>query len=105
MKRRDFLKSTILFAAVSSVLGKATGILSNVAHAAGVFAAEKKLGYKAKSTKAGKVCSGCKHFKENAEAGKDAGQCVLPAMVNAMGKPSAVYVSKGGYCNMWAKKA
>ncbi len=45
MKRREFLKSTLLFAAVSTVVGKATGIF-NEALAAGVFAAVGKLGYK-----------------------------------------------------------
>ncbi len=97
MKRREFLKSTLLFAAVSTVAGKAAGLF-NSAHA--VPAAENKLGYKSVSPKAkdGKTCSTCKHF-----AG---GNCTLPAMVNAMGKPKdGVQVKEGAYCNMWAKKA
>jgi len=105
MKRRDFLKSTLLFAAVSTVVGKASGIFNN-AMAAGVPAALGKLGYKLVSPQAknGKQCSTCKHYKENKEAGKEAGECVLPAMKNAM-KATNVWVKEGAYCNMWAKKA
>ena len=106
MKRREFLKSTMLFAAVSTVVGKAAGILTNTAFAAGTFATAGKLGYKDVSPQKakGKECSTCKHYKANAAAGKDAGECVLPAMQNAM-KSKPVFVKAAGYCNMWAKKA
>ncbi len=105
MKRRDFLKSTMLLAAVSSVVGKATGLF-NEALAAGVFAAVGKLGYKEVSpqAKAGKQCTTCKQYKANAAAGAGAGECILPAMQNAM-KAKPVYVKEAAYCNMWAKKA
>ena len=87
----------MLFAAVSAVVGKTAGLM-NSAHA--VPAAVGKLGYKEVSPQkaAGKMCSTCKHFKDN--------NCVLPAMVNAMGKPAdGVQVKPEAYCNMWAKKA
>jgi anaerobic selenocysteine-containing dehydrogenase len=104
MKRRDFLKSSLLLAAVSTVVGKAAGLL-NSAVAAPVPAAVGKLGYKVESPQKAnnKMCSTCKHYK----AGKDGkGLCVLPAMINAMGKPAdGVEVVDGAYCNMWAKKA
>lgn len=105
MKRRDFLKNTFLFAAVSSVLGKASGLM-NSASAAVVFAAPGKLGYKEVSPQAknGKVCSTCKHYKANAAGGAGAGLCTLPAMLSAM-KAKEVYVKDAAYCNMWAKKA
>lgn len=106
MKRREFLKSTLLFAAVSSVIGKATGVFTN-AYAAGVFAAVGKLGYKEVSPQAknGKQCDTCKHWKANPGAGAGAGECVLPAMKNAMKPATEVYVKAAAYCNMWAKKA
>lgn len=103
MKRRDFLKSTLLFAAVSSVLGKASGLLTE-AIAADLFVTPGKLGYKEVSPQAGKgkTCATCKHYK----ATKDGvGQCVLPAMKAAMKASSAPLVKEGAYCNMWAKKA
>ncbi len=105
MKRRDFLKSTFLFAAVSTIVGKATGVF-NEALAAGVHAAPGKLGYKDVSPQAknGKQCSTCKQFKANAAGGAGAGECILPAMQNAM-KSKPVFVKEAGYCNMWAKKA
>jgi hypothetical protein len=105
MKRREFLKSTMLLAAISSVVGKATGLF-NEALAAGGFATVGKLGYKEVSpqVKNGKQCSTCKHFKANAAAGAGAGECTLPAMQNAM-KVKPVFVKEGAYCNMWAKKA
>lgn len=105
MKRRDFLKSTLLLAAVSSVAGKAAGLFNN-AYAAGVKAAVGKLGYKEVSPQAknGKTCATCKHYKANKEAGAGAGECVLPAMQTAM-KAKPVFVGDGAYCNMWAKKA
>ncbi|HXH29222.1 MAG TPA: hypothetical protein VNJ01_00250 [Bacteriovoracaceae bacterium] len=102
MKRRDFLKSTLLFAAVSTAVAKATGIFTE-SFAAGVAATPGKLGYKEVSPQKekGKLCSTCKHFKAG-DAG--AGQCVLPAMQSAM-KSKEVIVKADGYCNMWAKKA
>jgi|APGre2960657468_1045069.scaffolds.fasta_scaffold09348_5 hypothetical protein len=106
MKRRDFLKSTLLLAAVSTVLGKASGLF-NQALAAGSSVAVGKLGYKLVSPQAknGKQCSTCKHYKANKEAGKAAGECVLPAMKSAM-KPAVApfIVLDAAYCNMWAKK-
>ena len=106
MKRRDFLKTTMLFAAVSTVLGKATGLF-NEALASGTFVAVGKLGYKEVSPQAknGKQCSTCKHYKANAAAGAGAGECVLPAMKSAMKAASNPYVKEAAYCNMWAKKA
>lgn len=103
MKRREFLKSTMLFAAVSTVLGKASGVLTN-AMAADVFVTEGKLGYKEVSPQAknGKLCSTCKHFKAGAAG---TGECVLPAMKAAMKAAAAPKVKEGAYCNMWAKKA
>lgn len=103
MKRRDFLKSTLLFAAVSSVVGKATGILTD-AIAADVFVTPGKLGYKEVSpqVKNNKMCSTCKWYK--APKG-DVGDCTLPAMKTAMKAPAAPKVKAGAYCNMWAKKA
>ena len=103
MKRRDFLKSTLFFAAVSTVVGKASGIL-NKALAADIFVTAGKLGYKEVSPQAknGKTCGTCKHY----QAGKDAtGLCILPAMKSAMKAPSAPHVKEAAYCNMWAKKA
>ena len=103
MKRRDFLKSTFFLAAVSTIVGKATGVF-NEALAAGGFAAAGKLGYKDVSPQAknGKLCSTCKHYKST---GADAGDCVLPAMKSAMKAAAAPKVKGGAYCNMWAKKA
>ncbi len=103
MKRREFLKSTLLFAAVSTVVGKATGVLTN-AMAADVFVTAGKLGYKEVSPQAknGKQCSTCKHYKAS---GAGVGDCVLPAMKTAMKAPAAPKVKEGAYCNMWAKKA
>ncbi len=105
MKRRDFLKSTFFLAAVSTIVGKATGVF-NEALAAGGFAAAGKLGYKDVSPQAknGKACNTCKQFKANAAAGAGGGECILPAMQNAM-KVKPVFVKEAGYCNMWAKKA
>lgn len=103
MKRRDFLKSTLLLAAVSTVVGKATGLVSN-AIAADIFVTPGKLGYKDVSPQAknNKMCSTCKHYKAGAEG---VGECTLPAMKTAMKAPSAPKVKAGAYCNMWAKKA
>jgi hypothetical protein len=103
MKRRDFLKSTMLFAAVSSVLSKASGVLQN-ALAADVYVTPGKLGYKEVSpqVKNGKLCSTCKWYKGT---GAGAGDCTLPAMKNAMKSAAAPKVKEGAYCNMWAKKA
>ena len=105
MKRREFLKSTLLLAAVSTVVGKAAGLFNNAV--ASVFVTVGKLGYKEVSPQAknGKQCDTCKHYKANAAAGKGAGECVLPAMKNVMKAASNPYVKDGAYCNMWAKKA
>ena len=102
MKRREFLKSTLFFAAISTLVGKTAGLL-NDAIAAVVYAAPGKLGYKEKSDKLPKQCSTCKHYKlQGAEKG--AGLCTLPAMMSTM-KTKEVYVKEAAYCNMWAKKA
>ncbi len=105
MKRREFLKSTMLIAAVSSVISKAGGLF-NEALAGSGFAQAGKLGYKDVSPQAknGKQCDTCKQFKANAAAGAGAGECTLPAMQNAT-KFNPVFVKNAGYCNMWAKKA
>lgn len=105
MKRREFLKSTLLLAAVSTVVGKAAGVFNN-ALAAGTFAAVGKLGYKEVSPQVAnkKMCSTCKHYEAAAAAGAGAGECTLPAMQTAM-KSKPVFVKEGAYCNMWAKKA
>lgn len=103
MKRRDFLKSTLLFAAVSSVVGKATGLFTD-AIAADVFVTPGKLGYKEVSPQAknGKTCGTCKHYKAGANG---VGDCVLPAMKSAMKSATVPKVKEAAYCNMWAKKA
>jgi hypothetical protein len=105
MKRRDFLKSTMLLAAVTSVVSKAGGLFNEAMAAAG-FATAGKLGYKDVSPQAAnnKTCLTCKHYKANAAAGKDAGECTLKAMQNAT-KLNPVWVKDAAYCNMWAKKA
>lgn len=105
MKRREFLKSTMLLAAVSSVVSKAGGLF-NEAQAAAGFVPAGKLGYKDPSPQAknGKQCSTCKHYKANAAAGAGAGECTLAAMQNAS-KMKPAYVKDSAYCNMWAKKA
>ena len=103
MKRRDFLKNTLFFAAVSSIAGKASGLFSN-ALAADIFVTAGKLGYKEVSPQAknGKTCSTCKHYKQTAAG---VGDCVLPAMKSAMKAATAPKVKEAAYCNMWAKKA
>ncbi len=103
MKRRDFLKTTLLFGALSTVVGKFSGLLEN-AIAADVFVTAGKLGYKEVSPQAknGKTCATCKWYKA---ATGDVGDCALPAMKNAMKSASAPKVKAGAYCNMWAKKA
>lgn len=107
MKRREFLKSTLFFAAVSTVAGKTLGLF-NQAHAGTVMVAAGKLGYKevspANQLKAGKQCQTCSWFKANASAGAGTGECTLKAMQQAMKAPE-VHVKVGGYCNMWKKKA
>jgi len=104
MKRREFLKSAALFAAVSTVVGKAAGIFNTAA--ASTFVAVGKLGYKEVSPQAknGKECKTCKHYKANAAAGAGNGECALPGMQSAM-KAKPVFVKDAAYCNMWAKKA
>lgn len=103
MKRRDFLKSSLFFAAISTVVGKATGLMSN-ALAADVFVTVGKLGYKEVSpqAKAGKTCATCKWYKST---GADVGDCNFAPMKNAMKSPAAPKVKAGAYCNMWSKKA
>lgn len=106
MKRRDFLKSTLFFAAISSIAATASGVFSE-AMAAATFVTPGKLGYKEVSPQAknGKQCSTCKHYKLNAALGPKAGECVLPAMKSAMKVAAAPAVKEEAYCNMWAKKA
>jgi hypothetical protein len=104
MKRRDFLKTSLMFATVSTVVGKAAGLF-NEALANVTWVAVGKLGYKEVSPQkaAGKTCETCKHYKADAKQ-EGAGLCTLPAMTNAM-KAKEVYVKAEAYCNMWAKKA
>ncbi len=103
MKRREFLTSTMLLAAVSSIIGKASGLF-NEAHAAVVFVAAGKLGYKEKAPTPAKHCENCKHYKGSPAGGAGTGECTLPALLTAM-KAKPVYVHNAGVCNMWAKKA
>lgn len=103
MKRREFLTSTMLLAAVSTLVGKTAGLF-NEAHAAVTMVAVGKLGYKEKAPTDVKKCSNCKHFKANAAGGAGNGECTLPAMQTAM-KTKPIFVKEGAYCNMWAKKA
>lgn len=108
MKRRDFLKTSLMVAALGSVLGKATGVLNN-ALAAVVMVKPGTLGYKdpapANQVKAGKQCKTCNWFKADASAGAGHGLCTLPAMKSAAKAPSAPAVAELAYCNMWKKKA
>ncbi len=108
MKRRDFLKTTLLGTLAATLLGKAAG-LANTALANVVMVAEGKLGYKKVATelqvKAGKMCSTCSFYKIDAAGGKGNGLCTLPAMKSAMKSAGTPYVADGGYCNMWKKKA
>lgn len=99
MKRREFLKSTLFFAAISTVVGKVANVV-----AADVFVAPGKLGYKDPSPQAknGKTCGTCQWYKST---GAGVGDCTLPAMKNAMKSPAAPKVKEGAYCNMWKKKA
>lgn len=101
MKRRDFLKSTLMFAAISSALSKATGLF-NSAEAAGPMVKVKTLGYIEASNKPGKNCANCKHYKG---AATGTGECTLPAMKTAMKATVPPMVKAEAYCNMWAKKA
>ncbi len=100
MKRRDFLKTTLLAGAVMTVLGKVAGV-ANEALANVVWVAPGKLGYKEVApdlqVKAGKNCASCKHFQADAKT-PGGGKCVLPAMKGG-------YVKAAGYCTMWMKKA
>jgi anaerobic selenocysteine-containing dehydrogenase len=100
MKRRDFLKTSLLAGAVMTVLGKAAGFM-NEALAAVEWVKPGKLGYKEVApdmqVKAGKKCDTCKHFQADA-ATPGGGKCVLPAMKGG-------YVKAAGYCTMWMKKA
>jgi hypothetical protein len=103
MKRREFLKSTLLFAAVSSAVAKASGLM-NKALAADVYVTAGKLGYKDLSPQAknGKICSTCKWYKAGAPG---EGECTLPTMKIAMKSATTPKVKENAYCNMWAKKA
>lgn len=107
MKRRDFLKSSLLIAGFATLVGKTTGVLNN-AFAGVVWAKPGTLGYKevapANQVKAGKKCGTCSWYKADAAGGADSGQCTLVAMQKASKVP-AVYVKEAGYCNMWKKKA
>ncbi len=102
MKRREFLKSTLLFAAVSTVVGKAAGLM-NVAQAV-TWVTAGKLGYKDVSPRAkqNRFCGTCKYYVAGGVEG--GGKCTLPAMMTAM-KAKEVYVKEKGYCNMWQKIA
>ncbi len=110
MKRREFLKSSLFFAAVSTVVGKASGIFTEALAAGGAFPqpGPKFLGFQTDSKfKPKKICGNCKYFEANKEAGPNAGECVLPAMKNAVKKnlkAEAAYVKTGSYCNMWQKR-
>ncbi len=99
MKRRDFLKSTLLASAVLSVLGQASGLMNEAL--AQTWVKVGTLGYKeeapAMQAKAGKKCSTCKHYEADAKT-PGGGKCKLPAMKGG-------YVKEAGYCNMWLKKA
>lgn len=107
MKRRDFLKGSLLMTVAATVLGKASGVF-NDALAAVVWAKPNTLGYKEVApptqVKAGKNCKTCSWFKADAAGGAGSGQCTLKAMQTA-NKVKAVYVKEAGYCNMWKKKA
>ena len=101
MKRRDFLKSSLLIAGLATVVGKTAGLF-NEALAAVVWAKPGQLGYKEvapdNQVKAGKQCKTCKHFNaKDTAGGAGSGKCILPAMKGA-------YVKENAYCNMWAKK-
>jgi hypothetical protein len=97
MKRRDFLKNTFFFAAVSAVAGKTLGLFNEAMAVTMVAAAPDN------QVKAGKQCKTCSWFKADAAGGAGNGQCTLKAMQQAMKAP-AVYVAEAGYCNMWKKK-
>lgn len=102
MKRREFLKSTLLFAAVSTVVGKAAGLMNTVQAVTWVTAG--KLGYKEASPRAAqnRFCDTCKYYVAGGAEG--GGKCTLPAMLTAM-KSKEVFVKAKGYCNMWQKIA
>ena len=99
MKRRDFLKTTLIAGAIS-IFAKATGVM-NEALANVVMVTAGKLGYKPVApdlqVKAGKQCKTCKYYKVDGKGGAGVGQCTLPAMKGG-------YVAEVGHCNMWAKK-
>jgi|NOAtaT_6_FD_contig_21_6724042_length_401_multi_6_in_0_out_0_1 hypothetical protein len=107
MKRRDFLKGTLMALGLTTVLAKSAGLF-NEALAAVVWVKPGTLGYKevapAPQVKAGKQCSTCSWFKADAAGGAGSGQCTLKAMQTASKAPAA-YVKAAGYCNMWKKKA
>lgn len=101
MKRRDFLKTSLLATSFMTVIGKAAGLL-NEAAASVTWVAAGKLGYKevapANMVKANKKCDTCKYYTADKVAGEGAGKCTLPAMKGG-------YVKGAGYCNMWMKKS
>lgn len=101
MKRREFLKNTLMFAAVSTVVAKAAGLVNNVANAV-TWVAAGKLGYKEVSPRKDRFCNTCKYYVAGGAEG--GGKCTLPAMLTAM-KAKEVFVKDGAYCNMWQKKA
>lgn len=98
MKRRDFLKSTLL-AGAAAVLVKTTGLMNEAL--AQTWVKVGTLGYKEAApdmqAKAGKKCETCKHYEADAKT-PGAGKCKLPAMKGG-------HVKGAGYCNMWLKKA
>lgn len=89
MNRRKFIRS-LLFAATAIAVGTIVEVI-----AAPVYAKVGKLGYKLKGAK-GRTCSTCHHYKPL----KVDGECVLPAMRNAM-KAKQVLVKPEAICSMW----
>lgn len=108
MKRRDFLKSTIILSVMATGISKSFGFLNQVFASTITFVTEGKLGYKEKSPlihqKSGKECKTCSWFKEDVSGGETFGQCTLKAMQNSM-KSKEVFVKESGYCNMWKKQS
>lgn len=108
MKRRDFLKSTIILGLISTGISNTFGFLNKAIASTIVFVTEGKLGYKETAPlnqqKAGKDCKTCEWFKKDAAGGETFGQCTLKAMQNSM-KSKEVFVKESGYCNMWKKQS
>ncbi len=107
MKRREFLKTSLLVAGFTALAGKTAGLF-NEALASVVWVKPNTLGYKEvapdNQVKAGKQCKTCAWYKADAAGGAGSGQCTLKAMQTSMKAP-AVFVKDAGYCNMWKKKA